>query len=500
MAPPKAPPKAPPPVVPPSFAGAVRAWIFGRLSIRIGAGSAVAVVVAAAIIVGFDFHDSKADLVRNMGDNLETAVRVGADRVDVEGHEIVAHTGDASTAEFERLRSTLRRIQIESRILSPMYTLRRDGDQTRFVVMTNEKPYVGDVYELRPGVKASFEEGIHGREGPYDDSHGTWISAWAPIQASDGTTVAVLQADYDISTLLAELRARALRTGLFALTGTLVAFGIAALTARSIAKPVQAIALAARKMEQGDFTVRVPEDREDEVGSLARAVNSMARGLAERERLRDMFGKYMASQVMDDLLAGHTLKLHGEEREVTVLISDIRGFTPLTEQLGASDVVSLLNEYFTLLVDVVMKEEGVIDKFMGDAMLCYFGAPVAQSDHRERAVRTGIAILEALSAWNSDRTARGEQPILTGIGIATGKVIVGNIGSPQRLEYTAIGDAVNLASRLCGKADAGQIVVSDQVYAAMAHDTRFTEGGSISVKGFAQPVPVHRLSLAAVRL
>ena len=186
----------------------------------------------------------------------------------------------------------------------------------------------------------------------------------------------------------------------------------------------------------------------------------------------------------------------GEERDVTVLISDIRGFTPLTEQLGAADVVTLLNEYFTLLVDVVMAEDGVIDKFMGDAMLCYFGAPVAQADHRERAVRTGIRILEALARWNGERAARGLAPIATGIGIATGRVIVGNIGSSQRMEYTAIGDAVNLASRLCGKADPGQIVVTDLVREAV-QDPRFSPGGSVPVKGFAQLVPIHRLSLVA---
>lgn len=473
----------------------LRRAVMGRLASRIGLSSAVAVLVAAAIIVALDFRDARADLVQRLGDNLETAVRVGADRVDVSQHFAVVTSGSADEPAFVAVRETLRHIQKEARIPSPIYTLRRDGEKTRFVVMTNETPFVGNEYELRPGVKTTFEKGGPGREGPYEDAHGTWISAWAPIVDASGNVVAILQADYDITTLLDELRHRAERTGAFAFVGVLVAFLAAAALARGIAEPIRLVAEAAKKVESGDYTVRVPETREDEVGALAHALNSMARGLEERERLRNMFGKYMASQVMHDLLDRGDLKLTGEERDVTVLISDIRGFTPLTEQLGAADIVALLNEYFTLLVDVVMKEEGVIDKFMGDAMLCYFGAPVAQADHRERAVRTGIRILEALAGWNRARVARGLQPIATGMGIASGKVIVGNIGSPQRLEYTAIGDAVNLASRLCGKAEAGEIVVTEEVRASV-EEPRFKPGGAIAVKGFAHAVPVHRLSLA----
>ncbi len=474
----------------------LRRAVMGRLASRIGLSSVAAVIVAAAIIVTVDFRDARADLILRLGDNLETAVRVGADRVDHTAHAAIVLSGRADEPAFLSQRETLRSIQAEARIPSAIYTLRRDGDRTRFVVMTNETPYVGNEYELRPGVKATFEGGGPGREGPYADEHGTWISAWAPIADDSGSVVAVLQADYDISTLLDQLRHRAERTAGFAFAGLLVAFAAAAVLARGIAQPIRLVAQAAKKIEEGDFTVRVPETREDEVGELAHALNSMARGLEERERLRNMFGKYMATQVMQDLLDRGDLKLTGEERDVTVLISDIRGFTPLTEQLGAADIVALLNEYFTLLVDVVMKEEGVIDKFMGDAMLCYFGAPVPQEDHRARAVRTGVRILDALAAWNQGRIARGLQPIATGMGIASGKVIVGNIGSPQRLEYTAIGDAVNLASRLCGKAEAGEIVVTEEVRASV-QDARFRPGGEIAVKGFANPVAVHRLALRA---
>lgn len=470
--------------------------LFGRrLATRIGLCGAASVLVAIGVLVALDQRAARHELVRRLGDNLETAVAVGADRVDPALHAAVAASGDANTPEFEALRAELRRIQGQARLSSPVYTLRRDGAEARFVAMTNDVPYVGDRYELRPGTRATFESGAPGREGPYDDAHGTWISAWAPVRGADGAVVAVLQADYEISTLLAELRANAVQTAGFAGVGLVLAFALAAALARGIAKPIRAVVAAAEKIEGGQYDVSVPEDRLDEVGDLGRAVNRMARGLGERERLRTMFGKYMASQVVQELMGRGEISLEGEEREVTVLISDIRGFTPLTEKLGAAEVVELLNEYFTLLVDVVIRHEGIIDKFMGDAILCYFGAPVPLPEHRARAVQAALAMQEALGAWNVRRLAAGLPVVATGVGIASGKVIVGNIGSPQRLEYTVIGDAVNLASRLCGKAEAGEIVVTDDVRRA-SPEVVFRPGGAIDVKGFAAAVEVHRLGAA----
>jgi adenylate cyclase len=200
--------------------------------------------------------------------------------------------------------------------------------------------------------------------------------------------------------------------------------------------------------------------------------------------------------VVSQLLEEGELSLEGELREVTVLLSDIRGYTALTEELGAEEVVSLLNEYFGILVDAVVQREGVIDKFMGDAMLCWFGAPVPQEDHRQRAMGAARDILERLGEWNAARVARGLEPVATGIGLATGCVVVGNIGSPQRLEYTAIGDAVNLASRLCSKADAGEILVTRSIQQVV--EIPLEPMGPIQVKGVREPVEVHRLKIPIV--
>jgi class 3 adenylate cyclase len=467
----------------------------GSLAVRIGLTAGVAVAIAVAVVAALDHRAARQELIHHHQERLRTAVRLGAHSIDVGLHQEVGRTGDAEAAAFLALREQLRTVQTDAGLSSPVYTLRRDGAGTRFVGMTNEVPFVGDPYELRPGVAATLDGAGVGGEGPYHDAHGTWISAWAPLLDEQGHIVGVLQADQDVAAAMMTLWNRTLLRLLFALVGALGAFGVAVVLARSIARPVRQVAVAARKVGAGEYDIAVPTHRRDEVGELARAVDQMARGLRERERLRDMFGKYMATQVVQDLLDQGEVSLAGELREVTVLISDIRGYTALTEQLGAAEVVALLNEYLAILVEVVIEQYGVIDKFMGDALLCWFGAPVPVDDHAERAVRAAEAMLERTARWNADRVAAGLPPVPTGIGIATGSVVVGNIGSPQRLEYTAIGDAVNLAARLCGKAGAGEILVTADTGRAGDH---YEALDPMPVKGIAEPVSVRRRRVPVV--
>ena len=468
------------------------------LAVRIGVAGALAVLLAATVTGLLEHSAARAELLSHLAGELRTVVAVAAPGIDVALHEAVVRNPDPESPAFVKLQRRLRQVQEGAQLHSPVYTLRRDGGLARFVVMTNEEPFIGDPNELRPGVAQTFEDAEARTEGPYVDAHGTWISAWAPIRSDDGSVVAVLQADHEIGALIVALENRLIGRSLFGLLGVLVAFLAAWAMARGIALPVRRVADAARQVGEGQLDVHLPEDREDEVGDLARAVNRMSRGLKEREQLKDMFGKYMAVQVVQELMGRGELRLEGELRELSVLITDIRGYTALTEQLGAAEVVALLNEYFAILVEVVIEHDGVIDKFMGDAMLCWFGAPMPVEDHAARAVSAAVAMQERTADWNRQRVADGLAPVATGIGIAAGKVVVGNIGSPKRLEYTAIGDAVNLASRLCSKAGAGEVLVSDNVRAGATGQAGFIELGLIDVKGLAEPVAVHTLNCQVV--
>ena len=232
----------------------------------------------------------------------------------------------------------------------------------------------------------------------------------------------------------------------------------------------------------------------DEIEALASGFNSMVDGLRERDKLRMTMGKYMTQSVVEHLMSGK-LELGGEPLTVTILFSDIRSFTSISERMTAQELVKLLNEYFTEMVTVVMEEGGVVDKYIGDAIMAVFGAPVARPDDALRAVRAAVRMRHALVLLNEKLAARGTPAIRTGIGLHTGEVVAGNIGSEARMEYTVIGDAVNLASRLetSTKDLETDVLISDDTL-AMIGDAFVTRAvREITVKGRERPVMVHEV-------
>jgi adenylate cyclase len=178
-----------------------------------------------------------------------------------------------------------------------------------------------------------------------------------------------------------------------------------------------------------------------------------------------------------------------------MLFSDIRSFTALTEELGPQSTVSLLNEYFTIMVDCIQREGGMLDKFMGDAFMAVFGTPIAHDDDADRAVRAGTAMLRELTAYNIRRAADGRKPIEIGIGINTDTVVSGNIGSPRRMDYTVIGDGVNLASRLEGacKQYRARLLLTEYTFGKLHGTYRSREIDRVLVKGKTQPVGVFEI-------
>jgi adenylate cyclase len=169
--------------------------------------------------------------------------------------------------------------------------------------------------------------------------------------------------------------------------------------------------------------------------------------LRERDRAREAFGLYMSPELYQAIQRGE-LKLGGEERVITTLISDIRGFTTLSERMEPEVLVSLLNAYFETQVDAIRRHGGVVDKFMGDAILARFGAPIWYPDHARRAVLAMLDMRTALAEFNQQLQQHGYAPLRVGMGANTGSVVVGNIGSTSRMEYTIIGDSVNTTQRI----------------------------------------------------
>ena len=214
--------------------------------------------------------------------------------------------------------------------------------------------------------------------------------------------------------------------------------------------------------------------------------------ISSEKRLKSTMSRYMDPGIADRLLASGTDLLGGQDIEATVLFSDIRGFTTLTEQLGPQGTVTLLNEYFTLMVDCLQKEEGMLDKFIGDAVMAAFGIPVPHEDDPDRAVRTSIAMLTTLDAWNRQRAGEGKLPVNIGIGLNTDRVVSGNIGSQKRMDFTIIGDGVNLAARLesACKQYGAKLLISEFTFRKLRGTYRTREIDLAVVKGKTKPVAV----------
>ena len=219
--------------------------------------------------------------------------------------------------------------------------------------------------------------------------------------------------------------------------------------ARRITRPVADLAGAAAQIAAGNYDVRVRPAGNDELGALAASFDMMVKKLTERDSIRDALGKVASSEVVEKLLQGQ-IELGGEERDVTVMFTDVRNFTALAEELTPQQSLALLNEFLTAISEVVEEYGGVVDKYLGDGVMAIFGAPVTRTDDPQRALECALTIRRRVDALGPALAARGLPHPEIGLGMNTARVIAGNMGSPSRLNYTVLGDGVNLASRLEG--------------------------------------------------
>ena len=230
--------------------------------------------------------------------------------------------------------------------------------------------------------------------------------------------------------------------------------------------------------------------KKDTLGSMI-----LIEDISSEKRMKSTMARYMDPSIAEKLLESGEEILGGQSSVATVLFSDVRGFTTLTEELGAQGMVTLLNEYFTIMVDCIQQEGGMLDKFIGDAIMAVYGIPFAHDDDDDRAVRTACAMITELAAYNQMRVSDGKRPIDIGIGINSDEVVSGNIGSPKRMDYTVIGDGVNLAARLesACKQYGAQILISESTQRNLRGTYRSRAVDWVIVKGKTKPVRVHEI-------
>ena len=281
-----------------------------------------------------------------------------------------------------------------------------------------------------------------------------------------------------------------------ALLGSLI---LAHQVARSIQQPLKILSDFAHRIGTGDLTGRLTLGGRDVAGRLAKALNDMADGLQERDHVKEVFGRYIATQVSDEILKGQ-VNLGGDSRQVTILFSDIRNFTAMSEQMTPSQVVTFLNDYFSEMVDAVFEHEGMLDKFMGDGLMAVFGVFGDESDHPRKAVRAALRMKALLGKINGERAVAGKPPIAIGIGIHSDEVIVGNIGSRKRLEFTVVGDGVNVSSRLqaLNKEFGTTILVSETTFQGLEDEFECRPMPEAALRGRAKELRFYEIISAKI--
>jgi adenylate cyclase len=285
------------------------------------------------------------------------------------------------------------------------------------------------------------------------------------------------------------------RAALFTGIVLCLAFLLGYLYSDTITWPIQKLADAAIKVSQGDFSVQLRSQSKDEIGKLTATFNEMVKGLIERDKVKATFNKFHNKEIAEKILAGE-VKLGGEKKHATVFFSDIRGFTAISESLPPEKVVELVNEYMTCMVTVIRNYNGVVDKYVGDAIMALWGVPIETADDTYNAVKACLAMRIELETLNDRRISRGEPVLKIGMGLNAGELIAGNIGSEERMEYTVIGDAVNTASRIesMTKEFGTDFLVSASVYALVKDKFVFESLGGAKVKGKTEALEVFRVT------
>jgi adenylate cyclase len=278
------------------------------------------------------------------------------------------------------------------------------------------------------------------------------------------------------------------------LGGTGIAVGLLAVTvaARTTADPIDSVRRALAEVQEGDFDVRVPVYDGSQIGQLQLGFNRMVNGLAEREKIRDAFGAYVDPDVAEHILEEGT-NLAGEQVEVTLMFIDIRDFTGFAEETPADEVVSALNELFEQIVPIIHDQGGRVDKFVGDGLLAVFGAPRRQEDHADHALATALQIA---------RDVKSEHGLKIGIGLNSGTVVAGNLGGAGRLEFSVIGDPVNVAARVeAATKDTGdQILIAERTKELLGDShPELAERSGIELKGKREKVRVYAPEDGATR-
>lgn len=447
----------------------------------------------------------------NIKNKIISTAKIGASFLDGDEFEKLTKSGNADSPEYQRIKEILNKLKKEQNNIKYIYSMAKTekkgilqfivdpedpiDENKNGIIEENEKPAdFGELYnaeKIDPSMFEGFKKPTISNIISYD-KWGAFLSGYAPILNSKKEVVGIVGVD-----ITAEYISYFEKCFFYKFIGILtlvilcsILFSI--LFSTNINKPLKKIHIGIKEIANGNFNVQTDIKTNDEFEILGNSFNEMAKALREKELIKNVFLHYFPKQVANEILKHpEDILLKSQKRKVTILFSDLTGFTTFSEFLPPEKIIEILNVYFSRMIDIIFKYEGVIHKFLGDGMMILFGTPINMPNQEERAVRTALEMqkeIKKLALHNSNF-----YNFKLRIGINTGIVVVGNIGSEKRMDYTVIGEEVNITSKLekYNKELNSEILISSSTYQPIKHLFKTEEIKNISIKGIKEKFTVY---------
>jgi adenylate cyclase len=466
--------------------------------------SCISTLLALSIIQ----FQTRKDLFKEQQMKVVSIASSAAAMLDPEALKQIHTSADHNTPAYQSARQVLQKIRDANRTgdlyVKFLYTTKPDPkDPQKFIFLVDPEEKEEDFSPAgteNPGAaddelynhlheNFSFDEMVR-------DPWGVWMTGYAPVFDAKGNYVATVGVDVSATHVNQALNRLYFYAAISFLISVLLSMGAAAYLAHRATESLTLLSNATVEIGKANFAYRIELKTGDEFQELGNAMNQMAEGLEEKERLKSGFAHYVSQHVLERIVkAKGSAKLEGERRKITVFFSDIRGFTHFAEQMPPEEVVTLLNEYFKTMLDIIVKHNGMLDKLIGDGIMAEFGAPVEDPEQERNAVLTAVEMYQALEQLRDKWKKEGKPEIAIGIGIHTGEAIVGSIGSEERMQYTAVGDTVNVASRLEQITKEGQypIIISESTFKALKDEFPYKPLGSMTLPGREHPINAYAI-------
>ena len=421
-------------------------------------------LLSVIVCLGITYFQARKIVLNELRTDVMSIAADSAASINSTDLKIIKNDRTNDSAAYNRVQQQLRQIRDINR---------RDDVYVKFVYIITPLAGASDKYEYLVDAEeknsADFSDlgesaeeaetthldqhtaGVYAPLGFVHDSWGVWLTAYAPIKDSSGIYLGSIGVNLYASAVLGKLN-QLIEYGVISfLAAVILALLLGWYLARRQSLALEVLHQGVTAIGAGKLETRVTLTSHDEFAELADEVNKMATGLQQRERLQQNFARYVSQHVMESILTtGNDVSLSGEQRKVTLLFSDIRNFTHISEQYRPDQVVRYLNEYFSTMVEIIFRNNGSLDKFIGDGIMVEFGVPLEDENQELNAVKTAIEMVKGVEDLRAKWKSEGKNiPLIEiGVGIHTGIAVIGNIGSEKRYEYTAIGDVVNSASRI----------------------------------------------------